>query len=198
MNTCSAVNLRYAKFLLRQLCNRWVAGLLLAEKLLTGIFAAGIGGEAGPTQQTLLFLLNIAMLVLFIWRRPYRNYGDNVHRIATRLNQVMVMFALFLAAVANAACDAFYSMDALGTFATVMNIVGTVHLLIVQFIEIGSTAMKVRRTFLKKKRPPPRAKIAVDMDKAAELSERAPAATLEDEPETAAETVPPAVAEVKV
>ena len=82
--------------------NYWIFLALSLETFVSGIVAAGMGGNTGSAQPTLLWLITLVMLGLFAYRRPYKDIFENVRHICIRLSNTFSAFVLFLVATTNA------------------------------------------------------------------------------------------------
>ena len=119
--------------------------IVIAEKLLLAIITPALSGGSGAAQPTLLLLVELSYLLVLVWRRPFTRYLDNINHIITKSNHVLVHFAFFAKSVSqvqSAVLEELHDSDVVAAFVTTMQVLGTLHLMFVQVLNIYNTVPK--------------------------------------------------------
>ena len=127
--------------------NWWFFFVVLSEKLLVAIVTPAFSAATlfPGAQVSILLAVQIVYLVLLIWRRPFVSHMDNVHNIITKANHVLVYCSFFAGTMnmmSSGENEVAQSASSVATFATTFQMLGTLHLMVVQASGIYSSIPK--------------------------------------------------------
>ena len=127
--------------------NWWFLFVVLSEKLLVAIITPAFSAATlfPGAQVSFLLAVQIVYLVLLIWRRPFVSHMDNVHNIITKANHVLVYCSFFAGTMnmmSSGENEVAQSASSVATFATTFQMLGTLHLMVVQASGIYSSIPK--------------------------------------------------------